>query len=117
MVTTVTTSSISRPSARPARRSAAALLVAGVVIAAAAASVIALVARAVGANRFPALQPLVYLPFVILGFAAATAGWTIVRARSSRPARLLRFLVPAATVAHWPLRLPWPCCGSSRARR
>jgi hypothetical protein len=76
-----------------------ALLAAGVVAAGVATTVIALTARAVGAgDAFAPLQLYVYLPFVVLGFAAATAGWAIVRARASRPGAVLRVLVPALTV-------------------
>jgi hypothetical protein len=93
MVTTTTA-----PDAAPARtRRTAVVLAAGVVVAAAATTVIALTGQALGAG-FPPLQPLVYLPFVVLGLAAATAGWAIVRARASDPARVLRVLVPVLTV-------------------
>jgi hypothetical protein len=73
------------------------VLVAGVLVAAAATTIIAYAARATGAE-FPPLQPYVYLPFVVLGLAAATAGWAIVRARATRPAAVLRVLVPVLTV-------------------
>jgi len=74
-----------------------ALLVAGAVVAGVATTAIALTAQAVGAGDFPALKPLVYLPFVVLGLAAATGGWAIVRARSANPVRVLRVLVPVLT--------------------
>jgi len=98
MVTTVTTTSTSRPVAPPATRRVVLLLAAGALTAAVATTIIALVARAVGADGLPALQPLIYLPFVVLGFAAASVGWAIIRARSSRPVTLLRVLVPVGTV-------------------
>jgi hypothetical protein len=98
MVTTVTTTSTSRPVAPPATRRVVLLLAAGALTAAVANTIIALVARAVGADGLPALQPLIYLPFVVLGFAAASVGWAIIRARSSRPVTLLRVLVPVGTV-------------------
>ncbi len=74
------------------------LLVAGVVTAGVATTVIALVAQAAGVDGFPPLQPLLYLPFVVLGFAAAASGWAIIRARASRPVRVLRALVPVLVV-------------------
>jgi len=98
MVTTVTTTSTGRPAAASSTRRAGLLLTAGALTAAAATTVIALVARAVGADGLPALQPLIYLPFVLIGFAAATVGWAIIRARSSRPVALLRVLVPVGTL-------------------
>ena len=98
MVTTVTTTSTSRPAAASSTRRVGLLLTAGALTAAAATTVIALVARAVGADGLPALQPLIYLPFVLLGFAAATVGWAISRARSPRPVTLLRVLVPVGTL-------------------
>jgi len=98
MVTTVTTTSTSRPTAVSSGRRIGLLLAAGAVTAGVATTVIALVARAVGADGLPALQPLIYLPFVILGFAAMAAGWALIRARTSRPATLLRVLVPVGTL-------------------
>ena len=98
MVTTVTTTSTSRPVAPPATRRVVLLLAADALTAAVATTIIALVARAVGAGGLPALQPLIYLPFVVLGFAAASVGWAIIRARSSRPVTLLCVLVPIGTV-------------------
>jgi hypothetical protein len=99
MVTTVTiTTATSRPAAPSSTRWVGLLLTAGALTAAAATTVIALFARAVGADGLPALQPLIYLPFVLLGFAAATVGWAIIRARSSRPVTLLRVLVPVGTL-------------------
>jgi hypothetical protein len=96
MVTTVTTPTRSAAPARPGRT--VGLLVAGAVVAGVATTVIALTAQAVGAGDFPPLKPLVYLPFVVLGIAAATAGWAIVRARATDAGRLLRVLVPVLTV-------------------
>jgi hypothetical protein len=98
MVTTVTATSTSRPAAQASTRRVWPLLAAGALTAAVATTAIALVARTVGADGLPALQPLVYLPFVLLGFAAMAAGWAIIRARTSRPATLLRVLVPIGTV-------------------
>jgi hypothetical protein len=102
MATTVTTTSSStatgRADAPAASRRVGILLAAGALTAAVSTTVIALVARAVGADGLPALQPLIYLPFVLLGFAAMTVGWAIIRARASRPATLLRVLVPVGTV-------------------
>lgn len=92
MVTTATS-----PAPARAGRAVAFLLV-GVVVAGLATTVIALAARTAGANAaFAPLQPTVYLAFVVLGMAAATGGWALVRARSAHPARLLRVLVPVLT--------------------
>lgn len=75
------------------------VIVAGGLVAAGASTAIALVAPLVGADPgFPAIKPMVFLPFVVLGYGAAVAGWAIVRSRSTRPAALLRVLVPVLTV-------------------
>jgi hypothetical protein len=97
----VTTAAATAPAGRITRASTGrttALLVAGAIVAGAATTVIALTAQAVGTGDFPALKPLVYLPFVVLGIGAATGGWAIVRARATDPTRVLRVLVPALTV-------------------
>jgi len=97
----VTTTAVAAPTGSPIRTSrarTAALLGAGVLVAGAATSVIALTAQAVGAGDFAPLRPLVFLPFVVLGLGAATAGWAIVRARATDAARLLRVLVPVLTL-------------------
>ena len=60
-------------------------------------TVIALIARAVGASHdFTPLWPSSYLPLSVLGVLAGAIGWQIIRRRASRPAAVLRWLVPAA---------------------
>ena len=60
-------------------------------------TVIALIARAVGASHdFKPLWPSSYLPLSVLGVLAGAIGWQIIRRRASRPAAVLRWLVPAA---------------------
>jgi hypothetical protein len=57
---------------------------------------IALIARAVGASHdFKPLWPSSYLPLTVLGVLAGAVGWQIVRRRATRPAAVLRWLVPA----------------------
>jgi len=59
-------------------------------------TVIALIARAVGASHdFKPLWPSSYLPLTVLGVLAGAIGWQIIRRRASRPAIVLRWLVPA----------------------
>ena len=72
-------------------------IVAGVAIAASVVNgVIAQVALALGADSsFMPLQPAAYVFLTVVGVLLALAGWALVRRYSSRPARLLRFLVPA----------------------
>ena len=56
---------------------------------------IALIARAAGASHdFRPLTPGSYLPLTVLGVLAGAIGWQIVRRRATRPAALLRWLVP-----------------------
>lgn len=84
----------------PARTGrAVALLAAGVAVAGVATTAIALAADAVGADPgFAPLHPAVFLAFVVVGLTAAAGGWAIIRARATRPARVLRVLVPLLTV-------------------
>jgi hypothetical protein len=74
-------------------------IAAGAVIAIGANSVDALAAIAAGASTsFAPLWPAVYAPFSALGVVAAFIGWSIIRRRSTRPAAVLRVLVPALAV-------------------
>jgi len=98
MVTTTAATAPIGSSARVSAGRTTALLVAGAVVAGAGTTVIALTAQAAGAGDFAPLKPLVYLPFVVLGLAAATGGWAVVRARATDAARTLRVLVPALTI-------------------
>jgi len=82
------------------RRSSTVLTVgAGVIVTIAAATIDAYSAIAAGADAsFAPLTPAVYAPFAALGVIAAYIGWTIIRRRASRPARVLRVLVPVLGV-------------------
>ena len=75
------------------------LLIAGAIVALGVNTGLAYAALALGAE--PAFAPLTIVafgPFTVIGFFAAYAGWRIVRARATRPAALLRVLVPVLTV-------------------
>jgi len=61
--------------------------------------VIALIARAAGASHdFKPLWPSSYLPLTVLGVLAGAIGWQIIRRRATRPAAVLRWLVPTVVV-------------------
>ena len=75
------------------------ILAAAAVIAVGANTIVAIAAVAAGASSsFAPLTLVTYAPFTILGLAAASVGWRIVRARSARPKATLRMLIPALTV-------------------
>lgn len=62
-------------------------------------ALVAAAAHAAGASdAFPPLQPSAYAPFTVFGVLIAAAAWAIIRARSARPGRLLRTLVPAVVI-------------------
>jgi hypothetical protein len=83
----------------PTRARSVAIIAAGTLVAILANSVIAIAAHAAGASAdFSPLLVFVYAPFTLVGFLAAYAGWRIVRRRASRPAAVLRVLVPVLTV-------------------
>ena len=76
-----------------------AVLGAGAILAVAANAVVATGGVAAGAS--PSFGPLsvpAYATFTLIAFALAHIGWRVVRARASNPERLLRVLVPVATV-------------------
>jgi hypothetical protein len=82
-----------------ASRTSPLLLVGGLAVAAVASiavnALIAVVAHALGASdEFPPLQFGAYAFFTVLGVLAGAAGWAAVRRFSSRPAAVLRWLVP-----------------------
>jgi len=87
---------------RPARPSA--LVVAGGLIGTAAVAivlnaVVAAIAHAAGASGdFKPLQVMAYGPLTVFGVLLAAAAWAVIRARSARPARLLRTLVPVVVI-------------------
>ncbi|MEU3885907.1 DUF6069 family protein [Streptomyces sp. NPDC029041] len=88
--------------ARPARPSA--LVVTGGLIGTAAVAialnaVVAVIAHAAGASHdFQPLQVTAYAPLTLFGVLIAAAAWAVIRARSTRPARLLRTLVPVVVI-------------------
>ncbi|TDU03099.1 hypothetical protein EDD99_1515 [Streptomyces sp. 846.5] len=88
--------------AHPARPSG--LVVAGGLLGTAAVAVavnaiVAATAHAAGASDdFEALQLPSYAALTVLGVLIAAAAWAIIRARSARPARLLRTLVPVVLI-------------------
>ncbi|MFI8073756.1 DUF6069 family protein [Streptomyces sp. NPDC086033] len=69
------------------------------VVAVALNAVIAATAHAAGASDdFEALQLPAYAVLTVFGVVISAAVWAIIRARSARPARLLRTLVPAVLI-------------------
>ena len=76
----------------------AVVLVAGAVVAVAANAVIAFSAVAAGASTDFHPVAFVYIPFTVVGYFAAYLGWRTIRARSARPAAVLRVLVPVLTI-------------------
>ncbi|WP_394620217.1 DUF6069 family protein [Lentzea sp. JNUCC 0626] len=91
--------------ARPPRSSAIAVVVG--IITAAAFSIalnagVAAIALAAGASSdFVPLTPQAYGMWSVVGVLAGFAGWAVVRARSSRPRRLMRLLVPTVVSTSW----------------
>ncbi|MFF0085927.1 DUF6069 family protein [Streptomyces canus] len=88
--------------AHPARPSG--LVIAGGLIGTAAVAiavnaVVAVIAHAAGASDdFQPLQLSAYAPLTVFGVLIAAAAWAIIRARSARPDRLLRTLVPVILI-------------------
>lgn len=65
------------------------------VVASAANTLITLGAVALGAEVVGGLQPIAYITFTIIAAIAGAAGWHIINRRAGRPARVMRWLVPA----------------------
>jgi hypothetical protein len=88
--------------AHPARPSGLVVtggLIGTAVVAVALNAVIAATAHAAGASDdFEALQLPAYAVLTVFGVVVSAAAWAIIRARSARPARLLRTLVPAVLI-------------------
>lgn len=88
--------------AHPARPSGLVVtggLIGTAVVAVALNAVIAATAHAAGASDdFEALQLPAYSVLTVFGVVVSAAAWAIIRARSTRPARLLRTLVPAVLI-------------------
>lgn len=87
---------------RPARPNGLVItggLVGTAVVATALNAVVAAAAHAAGASDdFQPLQPSAYAPLTVFGILIGAAGWAIIRARSARPAGLLRTLVPVVVL-------------------
>lgn len=80
------------------RLAAVGTMLGAVVVAVLLDTVIAQIAEAAGVSGFKPLQFGSYTSLTVLGMVAATVGWAVVRRRSSRPADVLRRLVPAVLV-------------------
>ena len=77
-----------------------AVLAAGLIAAGLGTTLVAVIAKAAGADQdFPALQPGAYLFFTVIGFLAGLAGWSLIRAKAKNPAATLRRLVPTVVAA------------------
>ncbi|MFD4507592.1 DUF6069 family protein [Streptomyces sp. NPDC058457] len=86
-------------SARPNGLIIAGGLVGTAVVAIALNAVVAVSARAAGASGdFQPLHLTAYAPLTVFGVLVGAAAWAIVRARSARPAGLLRTLVPVVVL-------------------
>lgn len=86
------------PRARVSAPVTAVVLVAGAVVGVAANAVIAFSALAAGASSTFAPVTVAFIPFTVVGYFAAYLGWRIIRARTARPAAVLRVLVPVLTI-------------------
>lgn len=89
----------SNTDSRITRSSRMLLLGGGAVVAVGVNWVIASIAIAGGANSgFMPLTIYVFAPLTVVGYAAACAGWRIIRSRSAKPDSVLRVLVPVLTL-------------------
>jgi hypothetical protein len=80
-------------------RRTAVILLAVIACAIAVNTLVATIARHAGASAtFPPLQLPTYGAFTVAGVIVGWLGWQIVRRRSARPRRVLKVLVPAATL-------------------
>jgi hypothetical protein len=94
-----TTDTAPAVAAQSSRARSVLVVIAGAVVAVAANSVIAASAIAAGASSdFAPLNFLVFTPFTVVGVVVAHLGWRIVRRRATRPAAVLRVLVPVLAV-------------------
>src|ERR1700761_6894957 len=82
------------------RRATATLtMIAAAAVAIAANYAVSIAAVTAGAKPgFAPLEIYVFGPFTVLGLLAGYTGWRIVRARATKPLRVLRVLVPVLTV-------------------
>ena len=80
---------------RPVLASAVLAVVSAAVVASLLCLAVAAAAHALGASReMLALTPKVFIPFVVVGVICGAIGWSIVRARTRHPDRVLTRLVP-----------------------
>lgn len=83
----------------PARRTRILVVAAGVLVAVAANAIVATAAIAAGASAsYAALTLPVYGSLTAIGVIVAYLGWSIIRRRSTRPARTLGVVVPVLEV-------------------
>lgn len=60
---------------------------------------ISVIARAAGASSsFTPLHPATFIPLTVVGLIAGAVGWSVIRARATRPGSVLRKTVPAVVV-------------------
>jgi hypothetical protein len=86
-----------QPAAGRSRRLS--LIAAGALAAVAGNLLISVIARAAGASSgFTPLHPATLIPLTVVGFIAGASGWSVIRARANRPARVLRIAVPTVVV-------------------
>lgn len=86
---------------QPGYRARTAITYSALIVAVAASTVnalIALGATALGAESTGGLQPIAYISFTVIAAIAGAAGWHIVNRRAARPAKVMRWLVPAFLV-------------------
>lgn len=79
-------------------RARTAITISALVVAVAASAVnalIALGATALGAESTGGLQPIAYISFTVVAAIAGAVGWHIINRRAGRPAKVMRWLVPA----------------------
>jgi hypothetical protein len=94
-MTEITASTHPSAGRRPVAVSLVLAVVSASVVAALLCLLVAAGAHAAGASSaMLALTPAIFVPFIVVGVLAGAIGWSIIRARSRRPAAVLRRLVP-----------------------
>ncbi|MFD5224181.1 DUF6069 family protein [Microbacterium sp. NPDC058342] len=61
-------------------------------------ALVALAAVALGAEATGGLQPMAYIAFTVIAAIAGAVGWHLINRYTGRPARVMRWLVPAFLV-------------------
>lgn len=82
----------------PGYRAATAIPLSALIVAVAASAanaLIALAATTLGAEAAGGLQPMSYLAFTVIAAIAGAVGWHLINRSARRPARVMRWLVPA----------------------